>query len=92
MWLIAGMSKLRFPAGFIFIEQPYSNLKQRFAGQSDECLDLMYKLFAFDPKKRASAAECLKHRLFDVSPLPCSPELMPTFTTLIKARRPGDGE
>ncbi|CAD5216035.1 unnamed protein product [Bursaphelenchus xylophilus] len=82
-----GMSRLKLPQGFKFVEQPYNNLKRHFGTYGDQCLDLLYKLFAYDPKKRATAAECILHNYFDTSPLPCSPELMPTLRSLLKGRR-----
>jgi serine/threonine protein kinase len=82
-----GMSKLSFPKGFIFIEQPFNNLKTHFPNQTEECLDLMYKMFAYDPEKRATASDCFEHRYFDTYPLPCRPELMPSFKTLIQRQR-----
>ncbi|KAI6242929.1 Cyclin-dependent kinase 10 isoform X3 [Aphelenchoides fujianensis] len=85
-----GMSKLRFPEGFSLMPQPYNNLKLHFPHQSDEGLDLMHKLFCYDPKRRATADACINHRYFDVSPLPCSPELMPSFRTLLKPKKGAD--
>jgi cyclin-dependent kinase 10 len=33
----------------------------------------------YDPKKRATAEECLQSSYFKEAPLPCDPKLMPTF-------------
>lgn len=33
----------------------------------------------YDPMKRATADECIKSAYFNENPLPCEPELMPTF-------------
>lgn len=82
-----GLSKLKLPEGFSFLEQPYNNLKKYFNQHGDQCLDLLYKLFAYDPKKRASASQAILHKYFDTTPLPCSPDLMPTLRTLMKGKR-----
>ncbi|KAI6194110.1 Cyclin-dependent kinase 10 [Aphelenchoides besseyi] len=82
-----GMSKLKFPEGFSLINQPFNNLKQRFTNHSAECLDMLYQLFCYDPKRRATAEACIAHRYFDVTPLPCSPDLMPSFRTLLKPKK-----
>lgn len=82
-----GMAKLKFPKGFVLMEQPFNNLKTHFSTQSEECLDLMYKLFVYDPEKRASASDCFDHPYFDTSPLPCRPNMMPSFKTLLQKQR-----
>lgn len=33
----------------------------------------------YDPKKRATAEECLQSSYFKEAPLPCDPKLMPSF-------------
>lgn len=82
-----GLSKLSFPKGFILIEQPFNNLKTQFPNQTNECLDLMYTLFVYDPEKRASAAQCFEHPYFDTFPLPCRPSLMPSFQSLLMQKQ-----
>lgn len=82
-----GMAKLNFPKGFILIDQPFNNLKTHFPNQTDECLDLMYKMFVYDPEKRVSASDCFDHPYFDTAPLPCQPSLMPSFKTLLQKQR-----
>ncbi|KAI6184271.1 Protein kinase domain-containing protein [Aphelenchoides bicaudatus] len=82
-----GLNKLSFPKGFLLIEQPFNNLKKHFPTQSNECLDLMYTLFVYDPEKRASASDCFDHPYFDTHPLPCRPDLMPSFHSLMQKQR-----
>lgn len=71
----------RLPAlqNFTLKAQPYNNLKPKFAWLSSAGLRLLNFLFMYDPKKRASAEECLQSSYFKEAPLPCDPKLMPTF-------------
>lgn len=59
--------------------QPYNNLKTKFPWISAAGLRLLNFLFMYDPKKRATAEECLQSSYFKEAPLPCDPKLMPTF-------------
>ncbi|GAU97291.1 hypothetical protein RvY_08614 [Ramazzottius varieornatus] len=60
-------------------EQPYNNLKHTFRWLSPSGLHLLNALFTYDPDKRSTAREALKSSYFKEHPLPCSPDLMPTF-------------
>ncbi|CAD7091803.1 unnamed protein product [Hermetia illucens] len=64
---------------FTLKHQPYNNLKTRFPWLSAAGLRLLNFLFMYDPKKRATAEECLQSSYFKEAPLPCDPKLMPTF-------------
>ncbi|KAK9498935.1 hypothetical protein O3M35_003472 [Rhynocoris fuscipes] len=64
---------------FTLKHQPYNNLKQRFPWLSAAGLRLLNFLFMYDPKKRATADECLQSSYFKEPPLPCDPKMMPTF-------------
>uniref|UniRef100_A0A0A9XHK3 Cyclin-dependent kinase 10 n=1 Tax=Lygus hesperus TaxID=30085 RepID=A0A0A9XHK3_LYGHE len=66
-------------ANFSLKHQPYNNLKQRFPWLSAAGLRLLNFLFMYDPKKRATAEECLQSSYFKEPPLPCDPKMMPTF-------------
>ncbi|XP_014253825.1 cyclin-dependent kinase 10 [Cimex lectularius] len=72
-------SSLPALANFTLKHQPYNNLKQRFPWLSAAGLRLLNFLFMFDPKKRATADECLQSSYFKEAPLPCDPKMMPTF-------------
>ncbi|KAJ0056730.1 hypothetical protein NL108_013124 [Boleophthalmus pectinirostris] len=60
-------------------KQPYNNLKSRFSWLSEAGHRLLNTLFMYQPQRRASAADCLQSSYFKEKPLPCEPELMPTF-------------
>lgn len=64
---------------FSLKSQPYNNLKPKFQWLSPAGLRLLNFLFMYDPKKRATAEECLQSTYFKIPPLPCDPNLMPTF-------------
>lgn len=72
-------SSLPALANFTLKHQPYNNLKQRFPWLSAAGLRLLNFLFMYDPKKRATAEECLQSSYFKEPPLPCEPKMMPTF-------------
>eukprot|EP00299_Pterocystis_sp_00344_P012501 c6008_g1_i2.p1 GENE.c6008_g1_i2~~c6008_g1_i2.p1 ORF type:complete len:381 (+),score=75.10 c6008_g1_i2:480-1622(+) len=61
---------------------------------SDLGLDLLQKMFCYDPENRISAKEALQHPYFDEPPKPKLPSQMPTFpethtTSQTKKRRAG---
>ncbi|XP_075154394.1 cyclin-dependent kinase 10 [Haematobia irritans] len=64
---------------FTLKKQPYNNLKPKFQYLSAAGLRLLNFLFMYDPKKRATADECLHSTYFKEPPLPCDPKLMPSF-------------
>ncbi|XP_055001019.1 cyclin-dependent kinase 10 isoform X2 [Sorex araneus] len=74
-----GFSKLPLANQYSLRKQPYNNLKHRFPWLSEAGLRLLHLLFMYDPKKRATAGDCLESSYFKEKPLPCEPELMPTF-------------
>ncbi|KAJ6657143.1 hypothetical protein lerEdw1_002732 [Lerista edwardsae] len=74
-----GFSKLPLVSQYTLRKQPYNNLKHKFPWLSEAGLRLLNFLFMFDPKKRATAGDCLESSYFKEKPLPCEPELMPTF-------------
>ena len=54
---------------------------------SDKGLDLMQKMMAYDPAKRITAEEALKHPWFSESPLPEEIDNMPSFQSLNEMSR-----
>ncbi|KAK8403555.1 hypothetical protein O3P69_000542 [Scylla paramamosain] len=72
-------SQLPAIENFTLKSQPYNNLKTRFPGLSPSGQRLLNFLFMYDPKCRATAAECLESSYFKEHPLPCDPRMMPTF-------------
>ncbi|XP_025940637.1 cyclin-dependent kinase 10 isoform X1 [Apteryx rowi] len=77
--LLQGFSKLPLVSQYTLRKQPYNNLKHKFPWLSEAGLRLLNFLFMYDPKKRATAKDCLESSYFKEKPLPCEPELMPTF-------------
>jgi serine/threonine protein kinase len=43
--------------------------------------DLIKKFLTYDPNKRITAYQALQHPYFTESPMPKSPDMMPTFPT-----------
>ncbi|KAI5938990.1 cyclin-dependent kinase 10 isoform X2 [Manis javanica] len=74
-----GFSQLPLVGQYSLRRQPYNNLKHKFPWLSEAGLRLLNLLFMYDPKKRATARDCLESSYFKEKPLPCEPELMPTF-------------
>ncbi|XP_036159261.1 cyclin-dependent kinase 10 isoform X2 [Myotis myotis] len=68
-----GFSRLPLVSQYSLRKQPYNNLKHRFPWLSEAGLRLLNLLFM------ATAGDCLESSYFKEKPLPCEPELMPTF-------------
>lgn len=62
-------AKLPALQNFTLKVQPYNNLKQRFTWLSAAGLRLLNFLFMYDPRKRATADECLESSYFKEPPL-----------------------
>ena len=54
-------------------------MPQRFPELSANGIDLLNSLLTYDPDKRLTAAEALRHPFFSENPLPKDPDLMPNF-------------
>lgn len=54
---------------FTLKQQPYNNLKPKFGWISQHGLRLLNFLFMYDPKKRATAEECMQSSYFKEAPL-----------------------
>ncbi|XP_029464079.1 cyclin-dependent kinase 10 isoform X1 [Rhinatrema bivittatum] len=86
-----GFSKLPLVSQYTVRKQPYNNLKHKFPWLSEAGLRLLNFLFMYDPKKRATAQDCSESSYFKEKPLPCEPELMPTFPHHRNKRVAGGG-
>jgi len=81
-----GWRELKFASNFT-VNAPYTGnkLKDKFIQKLGECplskdgLDLLDKLLCYDPSKRLTASEALKHPWFKESPPAQEKDLMPTF-------------
>eukprot|EP00054_Salpingoeca_dolichothecata_P019113 m.118562 g.118562 ORF g.118562 m.118562 type:complete len:417 (-) comp23131_c0_seq4:32-1282(-) len=72
-------SSLPLAKTFKLPPQPYNNLKHKFSYLSRSGLALLNKLLTFDPLKRMSARRAAADSYFSEAPLPCRPDMMPTF-------------
>uniref|UniRef100_A0A8C8Z7V6 Cyclin dependent kinase 10 n=1 Tax=Prolemur simus TaxID=1328070 RepID=A0A8C8Z7V6_PROSS len=64
-----GFSKLPLVGQYSLRKQPYNNLKHKFPWLSEAGLRLVNFLFMYDPKKRATAGDCLESSYFKEKPL-----------------------
>jgi cyclin-dependent kinase 7 len=56
---------------------PGQPLRTLFPGVSEDALDLLSKMFTYDPKSRISSQQALEHRYFSTLPLPTEPASLP---------------
>lgn len=56
---------------------PAPLLRSLFPMASDDALDLLSKMFTYDPKARISVQQALEHRYFTSGPLPTEPAKLP---------------
>lgn len=57
---------------------PSQDLSNAFGFLTPEAFDLATKLLSLDPRKRISSFDALQHPWFWTSPLPCSPQRLPS--------------
>ncbi|CAJ0629783.1 1441_t:CDS:2 [Entrophospora sp. SA101] len=74
-----GFSKLPHAKNITYVKQSNDSLRTRFPYLTENGIDLLSKLLTYDPVKRITADEALKHSYFMESPLPKDPELFPTW-------------
>ncbi|KAH0458505.1 hypothetical protein IEQ34_013820 [Dendrobium chrysotoxum] len=63
-----------------YVEYQYvspPSLRSLFPMVSDDALDLISKMFTYDPKARISTQQALEHRYFSSIPAPTKPALLP---------------
>ncbi|CAK9329957.1 unnamed protein product [Citrullus colocynthis] len=60
---------------------PAPPLRSLFPMASDDTLDLLSKMFAYDPKSRITIQQALEHRYFSSAPLPTDPSKLPRPTS-----------
>ncbi|TYK28474.1 cyclin-dependent kinase D-3-like [Cucumis melo var. makuwa] len=60
---------------------PAPPLRSLFPMASDDTLDLLSKMFAYDPKSRITIQQALEHRYFTSAPLPTDPSKLPRPTS-----------
>ncbi|ELU08018.1 hypothetical protein CAPTEDRAFT_149303 [Capitella teleta] len=87
-----GFDSLPALKSFTLRKQPYNNLRQTFPWLSEAGIRMLNFLFMYDPKKRASAADCLQSSYFKEQPYPCEPELMPSFPRYRNMKRKAEEE
>ncbi|KAJ4790532.1 Cyclin-dependent kinase 2 [Rhynchospora pubera] len=71
----------------VYTKQPYNRLREKFPATSfsgrptlsEAGFDLLNRLLTYDPERRISAEEALRHPWFSEVPLPKSKDFMPTF-------------
>ncbi|XP_022987955.1 cyclin-dependent kinase D-3-like [Cucurbita maxima] len=60
---------------------PAPPLRSFFPMASDDTLDLLSKMFAYDPTSRITIQQALEHRYFSSAPLPTDPSKLPRPTS-----------
>ncbi|GBG83995.1 hypothetical protein CBR_g37868 [Chara braunii] len=60
-----------------YVHFPAPPLSSLFPTASEDALDLLQKMFAFNPNHRISAQQAVEHRYFTTEPAPTRPELLP---------------
>ncbi|KAJ2004988.1 TFIIH complex serine/threonine-protein kinase subunit kin28 [Coemansia sp. RSA 2322] len=70
-----GVTKL--PAGYNFERFPKPQFSDLFRGSSDDAVDLMNKMLAFNPVTRIGASDALQHAYFRSLPRPTAPAKLP---------------
>ncbi|XP_013412148.1 cyclin-dependent kinase 11B-like [Lingula anatina] len=75
-----GVTELPHWKKYTFANYPFNSIKNRFGSYLSETgFHLLNKFLAYDPKKRITAEEALKHEFFQESPQPVDPSMFPTW-------------
>ncbi|KAG0571123.1 hypothetical protein KC19_6G212900 [Ceratodon purpureus] len=62
-----------------YVEYQYSppqSFRSLFPQASEDCLDLLQRMFTYDPKQRITAQQALEHRYFRTEPAPTPPHML----------------
>ncbi|GFR47517.1 hypothetical protein Agub_g9139, partial [Astrephomene gubernaculifera] len=86
-----GMSSLPNASKFVFPEQPYNFLRRQLPQLSERGLHLLNCLLTYDPDRRITARQALRHEFFQEKPYPKQPADMPTFPSSHDTSRTGAG-
>ncbi|KAI3910486.1 hypothetical protein MKX01_034880 [Papaver californicum] len=70
---------------------PAPPLRSLFPMASDDCLDLLSKMFTYDPNVRITAEQALEHRYFSSVPAPTKPSHLPRPPPKGDSSKPSDG-
>ncbi|XP_057835852.2 cyclin-dependent kinase D-2 isoform X2 [Cryptomeria japonica] len=71
-----------------FQQVPAQPLRSLFPMATEDALDLLSKMFAFDPKQRISAQQALEHRYFSSAPVSTRPDLLPKPSKAVNQSMP----
>jgi len=82
-----GYSKLPLSKTLNLPQAHLPGFRQRFPYLSLAGIDLISELLQYDPDKRLSAEEALKHPYFSESPLPKHPDLFGSFPSIAAGER-----
>lgn len=72
--------------------QPYNYIRREFPTLSAAGVDLIDRLLTYDPRKRLTAREALRHPWFAEHPMPKAAHMMPTFPSTQVTTREGAGQ
>lgn len=61
-----------FASSVAWPDQPYNFIKNHFPSLSAAGVDLLNRLLMYDPSKRISARQALRHEFFKEHPYPCT--------------------
>ncbi|CAI9103012.1 OLC1v1001422C2 [Oldenlandia corymbosa var. corymbosa] len=76
----------------LLLRRPFMQpLHTLFPMATDDALDLLSKMFTYDPETRISAQQALEHRYFSSGPLSMEPDSLPRFAQEKDASNPQDG-
>ncbi|KAF7994543.1 hypothetical protein HCN44_004015 [Aphidius gifuensis] len=78
--ILPGYSKLSIAQPFSMTAYSLDNLRQRFGlTLTTNGIDLLTKLLTYDPSKRLTAEDSLRHEYFKEAPYAIDPEMFPTW-------------